>query len=714
MVNNPLRGQELPSIPLFLSNQSGGKEKFIPFCSVLSKVYPVLRTSIILILASFALISCETRSDVEIANEENILIVGNSNEPKGLDPHLVSGVLESNIIRALFEGLCVEDPAKDSSSLPGAALRWEPSEDFTEWTFHLNPRAKWSDGVPVTAHDFVFAYRRLLSPDPSWPAKYSAMLYFLKNGEAFHRNQLGKILCGNDPDFPLAWELLKMANFKGDQNLKLKSLSEKKFSELSEKDLKKLSPYLNEGESVDLKKITAKAVLFTGLNKSEKRLFLNALGLNKLNEEQLVFLKKHPSFIEWTDAVPSEVRLIVLDRLIDHHEAGKPDLWEKAQVGVTALGDFTLHCKLRGPVPFLTEITKHYTWYPVPKHVILRHGKINTAFSSPWTRPENIASNGPFQLKTWRTNHLIEVEKNPHYWDRDTVSLSGIRYLPIKNAYTETRMFGDGQLHLTYSVPSELIPMAKEKYPGQLRQEDYVGVRFLRVNTKSAPFDHPKVRRAFALAIDQKSICEKILQGGQKPASGIVPPFGDYEPPGLIHFDPVQAKLLLSESGYQSPSSFPEIELLTTNSDSGLREAEALQAMWQKHLGIKVRITQREWTTYLQKQAEKDYDLCVGGWIGDYLDPTTFLEMWVRDGGNNNTGWGSEDFEQLLSQAENTADVPTRMGLLSQAERRFLNDTPVLPIYWYTTNYLLRPEVKNWHPLLLNNHPFKFVKIEKP
>jgi oligopeptide transport system substrate-binding protein len=103
----------------------------------------------------------------------------------------------------------------------------------------------------------------------------------------------------------------------------------------------------------------------------------------------------------------------------------------------------------------------------------------------------------------------------------------------------------------------------------------------------------------------------------------------------------------------------------------------------------------------------------VAGWIGDYLDPTTFLEMWVTDGGNNNTGWGSKEFENLLTKAENTADVAARMDVLSQAEKTILADTPVLPIYWYTTNYLIRPEVKNWNPLLLNNHPFKFVKIEK-
>lgn len=675
----------------------------------------MIRTTTLLAVAGLAFVSCESRSDIEIANEENILIVGNSNEPKGLDPHLVSGVLESNIIRALFEGLVVDHPSKDSTSVDGVAIRDQikHSEDFTEWIFPLNPEAKWSDGHPVTAHDFAFSYKRLLSPDPNWPAKYAEMLYFLRNGEAYHRNKYGQLLCSTDPEFPLKWEILKEANFGGDDKISPSKFADKKFAELEERDREKFSKYLLEGETPDFDKLNKEGSDFKLLSKVDQKIFFNAKGIDKLSKDQLIYLKENLELVHWTDEVPVEVRQLVLDRLIAHHEAGKPNLWDTAKVGVEAIDDHTLKINLRGPTPFLLEITKHYTWYPVPKHIVLKHGEINTAYSSPWTNPENIVSNGAFKLKTWRTNHLLEVERNPHYWDADQVKLDGIRYMPINNYYTETRMFGDDQLHLTYTVPSELIPMAKEKYPDQLRQESYVGTRFLRVNTLNKPFDNPKVRRAFALAIDQKSICEKILQGGQKPASGIVPPFGDYVVPGLIQFDPEKAKALLKESGYASTSSFPDIDLLTTNSDSGLREAEALQAMWQKHLGIKVRIQQREWTTYLQKQYDADYDIVVAGWIGDYLDPTTFLEMWVAGGGNNNTGWSSKAFEDLLRKAENTADVPTRMSILSEAEKTMMNDTPVLPIYWYTTNYLIRPEVKNWHPLLLNNHPFKFVEIKE-
>ncbi|MDA7615397.1 peptide ABC transporter substrate-binding protein [Akkermansiaceae bacterium] len=675
----------------------------------MTRIIPLLATT------ALAFVSCERRSDIEIANEENILIIGNSNEPKGLDPHLVSGVLESNIIRALFEGLVVDHPSKDSHSVDGVAFKDQikHSDDFTEWTFHLNPEAKWSDGVTVTAHDFVFSYKRLLSPDPNWPAKYAEMLYFLKNGEAYHRSKLGHILCGNDPDFPLVWETLREANFEGDSKIKPKKFKGKRFSELNEQDLKKFSPYLTGEDTPDFDELNSTGSDFEFLSTANKKVLFNSIGIDKLNRKQLLHLKDNLSLIKWSDNITTEVKQLVITRILSHHDAGKPKLWDKAQVGVSAINDSTLRLKLRGPTPYLLEVAKHYTWYPVPKHIILKHGEINTAYSSQWTKPENIVSNGPFKLKSWRTNHLLEVERNPHYWDAEEVKLDGIRYLPIRNYYTETRMFGDEQLHLTYTVPSELIPMAKEKYAAELRQESYIGTRFLRVNTLNSPFDNPKVRRAFALAIDQKSICEEILQGGQAPASGIVPPFGDYKPPGLIKFDPKKAKALLQESGYESTSSFPDIDLLTTNSDSGLREAEALQAMWQKHLGIKVRIQQREWSTYLQNQYDFNYDIVVAGWIGDYLDPTTFLELWVTDGGNNNTAWSSKTFEDLLRKAEKTSDITTRMTILSEAEETIMNDIPVLPIYWYTTNYLIRPEVKNWNPLLLNNHPFKFIEIDK-
>ena len=110
--------------------------------------------------------------------------------------------------------------------------------------------------------------------------------------------------------------------------------------------------------------------------------------------------------------------------------------------------------------------------------------------------------------------------------------------------------------------------------------------------------------------------------------------------------------------------------------------------------------------------SELDYQLALGGWIGDYPDPTTFLDMWKTGDGNNRTGWSNKQYEALLATAEQTKDPEARLRILEQAEALFLSEMPIIPVYWYTTNYLLHTSVKGWHPLLLNNHPYKFVDLE--
>ncbi|MFP6854278.1 MAG: ABC transporter substrate-binding protein, partial [Opitutales bacterium] len=173
------------------------------------------------------------------------------------------------------------------------------------------------------------------------------------------------------------------------------------------------------------------------------------------------------------------------------------------------------------------------------------------------------------------------------------------------------------------------------------------------------------------------------------------------------------AKKLLADAGFPNGEGFPDVEYLTTDQDSAKALAEALQAMWLEHLGVTVKIRQLEWTTYLDTMFKQEYDLAAGGWIGDYLDPLTFLDMWIKDGGNNRTGWSNEQFEVLLDEIQQTGDPATRYRMLKQAEELFLEERPVLPIYWYTRNYLISENLHGWNPLILDNHPYKFLKLKK-
>jgi len=515
--------------------------------------------------------SCKKETPVEIYTQEKVLVLGNSNEPQGLDPQIVTGVIESNIIRSLFEGLCVEHPSQAGKHLPGAAASWTANSDFSEWTFELQPHGKWSDGHPLTAHDFVFAYERMLHPD--FGAKYSSMLYYIKNAEDF-----------------------------------------------------------NKGELKDFSK-----------------------------------------------------------------------------VGIKAVNDLTLKITLRSSIPFLPDLTKHYTWYPVPKHCILKQGTIAQLHTG-WTEPDKMVSNGPFKIKTWKFNDRIEVTRNPYYWDKDTVKLNAIRFLPISNPFTEARMFLNDQLHATYGLSSEMIEHAKKVAPEAYKQETYLGTNFIRFNVTRDNLKNIKVRQALSLSIDRQMIIDNVLKGGQKPALGMVPPMGDYKASNFTNFDPERAKQLLNEAGYNDSNPL-KITLLTTDKDSAKIQAEAYQDMWKKNLGIQVSIMQREWKTYLTMLSDLDYDIATGGWIGDYPDPTTFLDMWKKGDGNNRTGWSSEKYENLLTAAEKTQEPAERLKLLKQAEELFLSEHAVMPLYWYTSVYMLHPSVKNWHPLILKNQPYKFLDL---
>ena len=281
----------------------------------------------------------------------------------------------------------------------------------------------------------------------------------------------------------------------------------------------------------------------------------------------------------------------------------------------------------------------------------------------------------------------------------------------IKNINTETRMFLNGQLHATNSIPPDFIPTALRDHPNETRQELYIGTRFIRVNTTKEFTSKKEIRQALSLCLDRDSLILNILQGGQQAAGSITPPFGNYTPASLTNYNPEKAKELLKSAGYTSPEQLPELELLTTDSDVNRRMAEAMQASWRKHLGLRVRIVQREWKSYLKMRSNLEFDLLDGAWIGDYLDPTTFLDLWRGSNGNNNTGWSNASYEKLLSEAEVMSDQEKRYSKLLEAEALVMEASPAIPVYYYTSNYFLSKNVKNWHPLLLKNQPYKFIEL---
>ncbi|WP_193213161.1 peptide ABC transporter substrate-binding protein [Luteolibacter marinus] len=630
--------------------------------------------ALFLLPLALCLAGCQRETQVEKANREGIMLIGNSSEPKALDLHLVTGVIESKLIGAMFEGLVADDPEKDDGLPPGAAVSWEHNDTLTGWTFHLQPDGRWSDGAPVTAHDFVFSYHRMLHPDLAAP--YVEMVYPLKNAEDYNKNRRGKILLTAGAVPNTSWDDMKDVGFGPDAKVDLAPL----------------------GESPKWPDLTDDA---------QRKLFVTAKGLDALPAEALEWILADPAGrYSWPVGTFMAKAKALLTTM-----AGKAsdDLFELAGVGATAVDDYTLQLELREPVPYLPSLVRHYTWFPVPRHVVLKHGKISDRFT-PWSLYPNIVGNGPFKLKTWLFHDVIEVDRNPHYWNAANVGLNGIRFLPIENPYTETRAFLSGQLHTTYQLPSDLIKEVRETTPEYLRQEPYVGTTFIRINTTRPVLSDTRVRQALALAIDRQQLCDYIMEG-YTPATSLTPKMGSYEPDKVLSFDPEKARALLAEAGYPDGSGFPRFSLLISK-PAARASAEAIQAMWKQNLNVLIDIQNKDWGSYISAQQSLDFDMASAGWIGDYLDPTTFLTMWTEGNGNNNTGWHSDRYEELLSGAALEADPAKRLESLRQAERLMMDEYPILPMSWYSRNYLLRPEVKGWHPLLLDNHPYSAIRLE--
>lgn len=525
------------------------------------------------LLSIFALlfVACQKETQVEKANRDKILLVGNAGDPKSLDLQLVTGVIESRVIGSMFEGLVGDDPESDTAMRPAAATSWEHNDDYTEWVFHLRHGALWSDGEAVTAHDFYFAYHRMLHPDLAAP--YVEMLYFIKNAERYNKSEL------------------------------------KDFNE----------------------------------------------------------------------------------------------------VGIKVIDDYTLKVSLKEPVPFLPAVTRHYTWFPVPKHVVLRYGKISDRYT-PWTEVGNIVGNGAFCLKTWRLSDYILVTKNPRYWNAAEVQLNGIKFFPIENFYTETRAFLAGQLHTSSRLPSDLIGKMKEEYPQFVKQDPYVGSTFIRLNVGIKGLDDVRVRQALSLAVDRKTLCDKVLQG-YAPATSLSPNMGDYKPEAVLKYDVAEAKRLLAEAGYPNGKGFPRYSILVSSGGSR-STTEAIQAMWKQNLNIIVDIRSMDIASYIEAVQKIEYDMSISGWIGDYLDPTTFLLMWTKDNGNNNTGWSSDTFVQMLDEAAHNTDPALRLRTFEKAEKLLMDEQPIIPFAWQASIYMHHPSVENWHPLLLNNHPWDAISLD--
>jgi oligopeptide transport system substrate-binding protein len=511
-------------------------------------------------------------TNVSSGNRDGILHIGNGSEPQGLDPHVVTGVPESYLISALFEGLAVKNPYTLEPE-PGVAQSWEFSEDGRIITFDINPAARWSNGDRVTAHDFVWSWRRALNPVMG--NAYAYMLFPLKNAESYATGKL------EDP----------------------------------------------------------------------------------------------------------------------------------SDLGVKALDDLTLQVTLKEPTPYFIQLMDHYSTFPVHRPTIEKFGKATDRFTK-WTRAENIVSNGPFKLSEWLLNRRISMVKSETYWDADKVNLNGIVFYPTENIVSEERMFRAGQLHYTSDVPLQKIPVYEAMPNTPYVQAPYLGTYYYLMNTNLAPVDDVRVRRALSMTVDRAKLAATVMQKSVYPAYSITPPgTSGYQPPKLFSYDVAKAKQLLADAGYPNGEGWPGLEIIYNTSESHRKVAVAIQQMWKSKLNIDVTISNQEWKVYLDSLSQMNFTMARRGWIGDYVDPNNFLDLFLTGGGNNLTGYSDPRYDEIISTlAPQAKSKEQRFALFYEAETMLMQQMPI--IYTYTSKHLKHSSVKGLPSNLMNSISFKYVSLE--
>jgi len=390
----------------------------------------------------------------------------------------------------------------------------------------------------------------------------------------------------------------------------------------------------------------------------------------------------------------------------------KGDLKDFSEVGVEVIDDRTLRLRLTHPTPYLPALAAHNTWMPVHRATIEKFGRSDDR-ANPWTRPGNLVGNGPFTLAEWSPNARLVVAKNPRYWDAARTTIESVVFFPTEKSDTEDFNFRAGQVHVTFDVPKSKLPTYRAQSPSPLRIDPLLNITYLNFNATKAPFTDPRVRRALALAVDRDALAQKVLNGAFLAAAAIVPPnCGTYVSRPHVALDTAEARRLLAEAGFPGGKDFPSIPVQVLNDENQPRMMEAIQAMWQRELGISVTIEPFEQKTLFQNQQNLAHTLGFLGWTADFPDPATFLEIFRTGNGQNWTGWGDKAYDALLDQATATADPVRRFALFQEAEALLLNQAPVAPLVHRARTYLIHPAVKNWEPAPLSIRRFQLVRLE--
>lgn len=382
-------------------------------------------------------------------------------------------------------------------------------------------------------------------------------------------------------------------------------------------------------------------------------------------------------------------------------------------LAVTAVEDRLLRIELEKPAPYFLGMLTHSATYPVHRPTLAQHG-------GRFARAGIKVSNGAYQLDDWVVQSHVRLRRNPYYHDADNVQIDTVYFHNTEDVNSEFNRFRAGELDFTIQIPNTQIDWIRRNLADSLHVAPYLGTYYFSLNISRPPFDDVRVHQALNMAIDREIIVERVTGVGERAAYAFVPD-------GTANHQPVQfewadwpverrheeARRLLAEAGY-GPDNPLRLELLFNTSENHRRIAVAVASMWEEILGVRASPFNQEWKVMLQTRRDLSaWQVMRFGWIGDYNDPFTFLEILQTGHGQNIVGWSNETFDRLATEAQMERDLDARAALLAEAERVMLADHPLIPLYFYTSKRLVRPHVKGFQPNIMDRHYTRHYRIER-
>ena len=411
----------------------------------------------------------------------------------------------------------------------------------------------------------------------------------------------------------------------------------------------------------------------------------------------------------WSDgaAVTSDDFLFAWQRVLTP-ETGCPFLsllkdLEAPGRALSAPDPSTFVVRLQRACAYFPSLAAHFCLLPVRRDQVER-------FPDRWAQPGHLISNGPYRLALHRIKDRVRLVRNEQYQRADQVALEVIDALAVESRNTALNLYLTGAVDWVNGAPPAAVPKLRQRSDAHIHQ--VLATNFLRFNVTRPPLDDSRVRRAIDLGLDRRALCDYVYRSGETPATTLVPPaLEGYSSPTPVEQGLQAARRLLKDAGYPDGAGFPELELLHAADASYRAVAQAISETLKQRLGIRLRPVPQEFKVYVSSTRNLKYQISMGMWVGDYVDPSTFLDLFHSASGNNRTGWSDEQYDELLLAAADSMQPAQRMALLQQAEALLLERGPIAPICFRGQVNLVSPRVLGFTVNQLDLHPLDRLSV---